>query len=112
MPSSTFRFVPAEVAEMEAAALQVTSSIFPKSHVIDALTAKFNASTERAGMGDVKPKHIFLVSRTPIWAHAAGDLVSQPSLCTSEQGTQGQEGWPSGTEEDQPAPDRLLLQQG
>jgi hypothetical protein len=58
MPSSTFRFLPAEVAEMEAAALQVTDSIFPESHVIDALTAKFNASPERAGLGDVKPKQV------------------------------------------------------
>jgi hypothetical protein len=33
MPSSTFRFLPAEVAEMEAAALQVTDSIFPESQV-------------------------------------------------------------------------------
>jgi hypothetical protein len=58
MPSSTFRFHPTEVAEMEAAALQVTDSIFPQSHVIDALTAKFNACPERAGMGDVKPKQV------------------------------------------------------
>jgi hypothetical protein len=43
---------------MEAAALQVTDSIFPESHVIDALTAKFNASPERAALGDVKPKQV------------------------------------------------------
>jgi hypothetical protein len=42
MPSSTFRFHPTEVAEMEAAALQVTDSIFPQSHVIDALTGDIN----------------------------------------------------------------------
>ncbi|TVU11275.1 hypothetical protein EJB05_44849, partial [Eragrostis curvula] len=53
-----FRFLPAEVSEMEATARAHTGSIFPGSDVIDALAAKFSASPDRAGKVTIFPKQV------------------------------------------------------
>ncbi|GJM99803.1 hypothetical protein PR202_ga16938 [Eleusine coracana subsp. coracana] len=53
-----FRFLPAEVAEMEATAQQLTNSIFPSHEAIDALTAKFNAAPDRAGKVQVQSRQV------------------------------------------------------
>jgi hypothetical protein len=54
-----FRFFPAEIAEMEAIARQLTDgAIFPTSSTIQALAARFSTSAARAGMVTVRPKQV------------------------------------------------------
>lgn len=57
-----FRFQSSEVAEMEAAAKQVTRSIFPSSEVIEALTARFNSAPARRGKYRVQSKQVYTSS--------------------------------------------------
>lgn len=53
-----FRFLPAEVAEMETHMRQLKETIFPRRFVIDALAEKFSASLDRAGKVPVQPKQV------------------------------------------------------
>uniref|UniRef100_A0A0D9WQ40 SAWADEE domain-containing protein n=1 Tax=Leersia perrieri TaxID=77586 RepID=A0A0D9WQ40_9ORYZ len=54
-----FRFLRAEVAEMEARLQQQVNRAIPDRSVIQALAEKFTASTERAGTVGVKPVQVW-----------------------------------------------------
>jgi hypothetical protein len=52
-----FRFLPSEVAEMEARLLQLNNGI-PTRAVLQTLADKFSASPERAGKVAIQPKQV------------------------------------------------------
>lgn len=60
-PSTTgapaFRFLPSEVAEMEARLLQLNNGI-PTRAMLQTLADKFSASPERAGKVAIQPKQV------------------------------------------------------
>ncbi|ONM21522.1 Protein SAWADEE HOMEODOMAIN HOMOLOG 2 [Zea mays] len=65
-----FRFLPSEVAEMEARLLQLNNGI-PTRAVLQTLADKFSASPERAGKVAIQPKQVWNWFQNRRYSHRA-----------------------------------------
>ncbi|TVU02950.1 hypothetical protein EJB05_51529 [Eragrostis curvula] len=79
-PSSgapAFRFLPSEVAEMEARLQQLNNSI-PSRAVLQSLADKFSASPERAGRVAIQPKQVWNWFQNRRYSHRAKNVRPAP----------------------------------
>ncbi|KAK3133077.1 hypothetical protein QOZ80_6AG0531800 [Eleusine coracana subsp. coracana] len=79
-PSSgapAFRFLPSEVAEMEARLQQLHNSI-PSRAVLQSLADKFSASPERAGRVAIQPKQVWNWFQNRRYSHRAKNVRPPP----------------------------------
>ncbi|GJN34222.1 hypothetical protein PR202_gb22868 [Eleusine coracana subsp. coracana] len=79
-PSSgapAFRFLPSEVAEMEARLQQLHNSI-PSRAVLQSLADKFSASPERAGRVAIQPKQVWNWFQNRRYSHRAKNVRPAP----------------------------------
>ncbi|ONM54163.1 Protein SAWADEE HOMEODOMAIN HOMOLOG 2 [Zea mays] len=81
-PSTTgapaFRFLPSEVAEMEARLLQLNNGI-PTRAMLQTLADKFSASPERAGKVAIQPKQVWNWFQNRRYSHRAKTTRVVPS---------------------------------
>jgi len=81
-PSTTgapaFRFLPSEVAEMEARLQQLNNGI-PSRGVLQTLADKFSASPERAGKVAIQPKQVWNWFQNRRYSHRAKSTRAVPS---------------------------------